>query len=203
MIDAQLADSGKLGETVRGFRDVRELLDSGLCDAISVATPNHTHALIAIAAAQAALDRLFQVAPEMMKMHEIEAEEPEEEIALLSLGFCSMAFEWSFAVPSYVDYYKRADHTQGYAYFKRVLQTLQWLRGGGQWLLKAPMHMENLDEILRVPGLDVVLVGPHDLSCSLGLPEEYGHPRFEAAVREIIAKSRAASSCARTAASLP
>ena len=52
--------------------------------------------------------------------------------------------------------------------------------------------MENLDEILRVPGLDVVLVGPHDLSCSLGLPEEYGHPRFEAAVREIIAKSRAA-----------
>ncbi|MBL9163950.1 MAG: hypothetical protein JNL18_14555 [Planctomycetaceae bacterium] len=52
--------------------------------------------------------------------------------------------------------------------------------------------MANLDEILRVPGLDVVLVGPHDLSCSLGIPEEYGHPRFESAVREIIVKSRAA-----------
>ncbi|MDB5968028.1 MAG: hypothetical protein JWQ90_478 [Hydrocarboniphaga sp.] len=103
-----------------------------------------------IAAAHAALDRLHRIAPEMTKMHQLEAEEPEEEIALLSLGFCSMAFEFSFAVPSYVDYYLRADHTAGYAYFRRVLQTLQWLRGGEQWVLKAPMHMENLKPLLAV-----------------------------------------------------
>lgn len=103
-----------------------------------------------IAAAHAALDQLHRIAPEMSKMHQLEAEEPEEEIALLSLGFCSMAFEWSFAVPSYVDYYRRADHTAGYAYFRRVLQTLQWLRGGEQWVLKAPMHMENLKPLLTV-----------------------------------------------------
>lgn len=103
-----------------------------------------------IAAAQASIDKLLRIAPEMVKMHEIEAEEPEEEIALLSLGFCSMAFEFSFAVPSYVDYYKQVDHTAGYAYFKRVLQTLQWLRGGEQWALKAPMHMENLPALLKV-----------------------------------------------------
>ena len=52
--------------------------------------------------------------------------------------------------------------------------------------------IENLHDICSVEGLDAVLIGPHDLSCSLGLPEEYGHPHFEAAVREIIAKSRAA-----------
>ncbi|MCC6494547.1 MAG: aldolase, partial [Pirellulales bacterium] len=38
--------------------------------------------------------------------------------------------------------------------------------------------LERLDEILAVDGLDVVLIGPHDLSCSLGVPEQYDHPRF-------------------------
>lgn len=113
-----------------------------------------------IAAARQALDKLHAIAPEMVKMHQLEAEEPEEEIALLSLGFCSMAFEWSFSVPSYVEWYRKADHTAGYAYFKRVLQTLQWLRGGGRWSLKAPMHMENLDALLSVFP-DAIIVQTH------------------------------------------
>jgi 4-hydroxy-2-oxoheptanedioate aldolase len=50
--------------------------------------------------------------------------------------------------------------------------------------------MEALDEILTVPGLDAVLVGPHDLSCSMDLPEQYDNPRFIAAVDEIITKAR-------------
>jgi 2-keto-3-deoxy-L-rhamnonate aldolase RhmA len=52
--------------------------------------------------------------------------------------------------------------------------------------------MEALDSILQVAGLDAVLVGPHDLSCSLGLPEQYSHPRFLEAVRSIFRKARAA-----------
>lgn len=52
--------------------------------------------------------------------------------------------------------------------------------------------LQNLDEILRLPYIDCVLVGPHDLSCSLGLPEQYDHPKFDAAIRTIISKSRAA-----------
>jgi 4-hydroxy-2-oxoheptanedioate aldolase len=47
--------------------------------------------------------------------------------------------------------------------------------------------IEALDEILAVPGVDGVVVGPHDLSCSLGVPEQYRHSRFEEAVRTIIA----------------
>jgi len=46
--------------------------------------------------------------------------------------------------------------------------------------------LDNLPELLSVPGLDGVLVGPHDLSCSIGLPEEYSNPVFEAAVSNII-----------------
>jgi 2-keto-3-deoxy-L-rhamnonate aldolase RhmA len=51
--------------------------------------------------------------------------------------------------------------------------------------------IESLDEILSVPGLDCILIGPHDLSCSLGIPEQYRHPRFDEAVRSIFHKARA------------
>ncbi len=50
-----------------------------------------------------------------------------------------------------------------------------------------------LDEILAVDGLDGVLIGPHDLSTSLGVPERYDHPRFLAACDTIITKARARS----------
>ncbi|WP_428656559.1 HpcH/HpaI aldolase family protein [Runella sp.] len=51
--------------------------------------------------------------------------------------------------------------------------------------------VERLDDLLSVPGLDAVFIGPHDLSVSLGLPEQYDHPEFEATVRTIIHKTRA------------
>jgi 4-hydroxy-2-oxoheptanedioate aldolase len=51
--------------------------------------------------------------------------------------------------------------------------------------------IEALDDILDVPDLDAVLVGPHDLSCSLGVPEQYDHPLFDEAMMTIITKARA------------
>jgi 4-hydroxy-2-oxoheptanedioate aldolase len=50
--------------------------------------------------------------------------------------------------------------------------------------------LENLHEICSVPGLDAVLIGPHDLSCSLGIPERYDHPRFDEAVRTVFRIAR-------------
>jgi 4-hydroxy-2-oxoheptanedioate aldolase len=50
--------------------------------------------------------------------------------------------------------------------------------------------LERLEPILAEPGLDGVIVGPHDLSISLGLPEQYDDPRFEDVVRQIISKVR-------------
>ena len=52
--------------------------------------------------------------------------------------------------------------------------------------------IEALDAILKVPDVDAILVGPHDLSISLGVPENYIHPKFTAAMKTIIEKSRAA-----------
>jgi 4-hydroxy-2-oxoheptanedioate aldolase len=52
--------------------------------------------------------------------------------------------------------------------------------------------LESLDELLAVPGLDALLIGPHDLSINLGIPEQYHHPQFEDAVQTVIRKGRAA-----------
>jgi 4-hydroxy-2-oxoheptanedioate aldolase len=51
--------------------------------------------------------------------------------------------------------------------------------------------LEALDEILAVPDLDALLIGPHDLSLNLGVPEQYAHPKFKRAVSMIIQKARA------------
>lgn len=44
--------------------------------------------------------------------------------------------------------------------------------------------MENLDAILRVPGVDVINFGVGDLTLSMGLPAQFDHPDVKAAVAE-------------------
>ncbi len=50
--------------------------------------------------------------------------------------------------------------------------------------------IDALRDIVQVPGLDGVLIGPHDLSCSLGVPEQYEHPDFLAACESIFKCAR-------------
>jgi len=50
--------------------------------------------------------------------------------------------------------------------------------------------VENLSSLLSVSGLDAVIIGPHDLSINMGLPEQYDHPEYETVVRNIIHQVR-------------
>ena len=50
--------------------------------------------------------------------------------------------------------------------------------------------VERLDVLLRIDGLDGVFIGPHDLSISMGIPEQYDHPDFIETVKVIIQKAR-------------
>jgi 2-keto-3-deoxy-L-rhamnonate aldolase RhmA len=50
--------------------------------------------------------------------------------------------------------------------------------------------VDNLDEMAAVPGVDVVLVGPQDLSISLGVPGQTTHPHFVETVKEIAGIAR-------------
>lgn len=51
--------------------------------------------------------------------------------------------------------------------------------------------VENLEQILDVGGIDAIFLGPNDLSVSLGIPDEYTHPKFTAAVEHVISTSQA------------
>lgn len=46
--------------------------------------------------------------------------------------------------------------------------------------------VENLDELLEVDGIDVIFIGPMDLSQSYGIPGETGDPVIQAAMDSVI-----------------
>ncbi len=56
-------------------------------------------------------------------------------------------------------------------------------------MIETVAALENLDQILAVPGVDAVYVGPVDLSLTLGLPPETDHDdlRFTGAIDRILA----------------
>ena len=53
--------------------------------------------------------------------------------------------------------------------------------------------VENIDEILAVPGLTSVAFGPNDLAASLGHRADTRHPDVLAAMRHVVERARAAS----------
>ena len=52
--------------------------------------------------------------------------------------------------------------------------------------------VERIDAILKVPGIDVICIGPTDLSGSAGLLRQFNHPTVTAAIDKVIARCRAA-----------
>lgn len=50
--------------------------------------------------------------------------------------------------------------------------------------------LDRRDELLSVPGVDAVMVGPADLSISLGIPGEFEHPKLIDAIDKIIDSCR-------------
>jgi len=84
--------------------------------------------------------------------------------------------------------------------------SLDRLLGGGEWpsaasreyvgarcertffcaMVESVRAVENIEAICSVPGLDAVLVGPNDLSVSMGLPEKRDHPDFVKTLRRVM-----------------
>ena len=52
--------------------------------------------------------------------------------------------------------------------------------------IESRFAVDHIDELLANPAVDAVFIGPHDLSINMGIPEEYGHPEFEAYVEKVI-----------------
>lgn len=52
--------------------------------------------------------------------------------------------------------------------------------------IESETAVENIDAIAQVAGVDVLLMGPLDLSVSLGIPGDYSHPRHGEATQRVL-----------------
>ena len=85
-----------------------------------------------------------------------------------SRGFGLGAFNFDFApmtVPEMIDWNNR-----------EILVALQ---------IETQKALDAREELLSVPGIDAVMVGPADLSISLGVPGEFQHPKMVEAMEAI------------------
>ena len=107
-----------------------------------------------------------QMMPLLKSMHEMSPDHVHEELELENMDFSSYNLEWLARPPQWRDYYLAHDQTAHYAYMKKALKALQWLRqekGGDQcdrWVLKCPQHLEQLP-VLKKTFPDAFLVMTH------------------------------------------
>ena len=99
---------------------------------------------------EAALSFVDAALPEFKRMHEMGVDLVHEEIQLLAIDVSTMLFETIAPIPSWRDHYLGRDQRPSYAYLKRILQALQWLRGGSRWVLKSPQHLEQFPALVSV-----------------------------------------------------
>jgi Sulfotransferase family len=100
------------------------------------------------ARAKAEHDALMVSAPVVAAMHDRFPEAIEEEVELLDLDLAGYVLEWHARVPDWRDFYLRLDQTRHYAYLRKVLQALTFLRGPRTWILKSPQHCEQLGPLM-------------------------------------------------------
>lgn len=101
-----------------------------------------------------------RIIPLFKNMHEMSPEHIHEEIELMGMDYSMMLFENYAVVPAWRDYYLAHDQAPHYAFLKRALKALQWLRGPQRWILKSPQHMEQL-LTLKSTFPDATFVLPH------------------------------------------
>jgi hypothetical protein len=85
--------------------------------------------------------------PHMKAMHEFSPDHVSEDVELQAIDFSSYLIEWLARAPRWRDYYLAHDQTSTYAYMKKALQVLTFLKGPNRWVTKCPQHMEQLPAV--------------------------------------------------------
>lgn len=107
-------------------------------------------------AANMAVYSVKHIIPLFPRMHEMETDEPHEELTVCALCYRSFFFEGALQVPGYRKWYAGQTHEKGYAYLKQTLQILQTEPAPGnktpdaRWILKSPQHVDQLETILKI-----------------------------------------------------
>ena len=111
--------------------------------------------------ARAEVSAMVTAVPELLAMHPLDAELPDEEVILMEQAFMS-AFDSYGNVGGYMEWLFEQDQTPAYTYLRKQLQFLQWQkrrRGimAQRWLLKAPHHTHLMPTLFKVfPDIQVI-----------------------------------------------
>jgi hypothetical protein len=125
-----------------------------------VPQPETYHTDPRIALTQATIEMSEQIVPGFLAFHPMGALVGQECVRITASEFTSMIFPVQYRVPSYSRWLLyEADHAGAYRFHRIFLQHLQsGVRG--QWLLKSPAHLWQLDTLLaEYP--DAVIVQTH------------------------------------------
>lgn len=96
-------------------------------------------------------------APRFRDIHALVGDGPEE--CTFALPHALMPLSQA-RIPEYQAWHRERDFVPDYRYLKQVLQVLQYGRPRRRWMLKSPMHLENLDA-LRTVFPDATIVWCH------------------------------------------
>jgi 2-keto-3-deoxy-L-rhamnonate aldolase RhmA len=75
----------------------------------------------------------------------------------------------------------------------RLVRVSRWPRARVVVQSESAEAVRNINRIVEVAGIDWILIGPNDLSASLGVPGQFGHPAYLYAVESIERACRGAS----------
>jgi len=74
----------------------------------------------------------------------------------------------------------------------RCVRTSRWSRAKVVVQAESAQAVRNIEAIVRTPGIEWVLIGPHDLTRSMGTPERFDDPAYLEAVASIESACRGA-----------
>jgi hypothetical protein len=115
--------------------------------------------------------QLFKLVPDFKRKHFMEADAPQECLAITALDFNTFMCSTQLYMPSYMKWFlEKSDMLGTMRFHKRFLQYLQ---SGGvkaeRWLLKTPVHLCRLPELFEVyPDAKIIMThrGPSDIVAS-------------------------------------
>jgi hypothetical protein len=85
--------------------------------------------------------------PDVRNKHDYANLGAAEDTLILDYAFINGSFPFFWNVPSYGAWLRSADPSPAYRFEKMVLQALQYGRPPGQWVLKSPLHLAQLDRL--------------------------------------------------------
>jgi hypothetical protein len=107
------------------------------------------------------VDQWNRVTPEFASMHEFAGAIPMEDNVTMAMNF--MAPTWLDCmgqIPSYDQYIFQQPIEPSLRWLERVLKLLQWRNPRQHWVLKCPMHLDRMPDLLKI-WPDACFIWPH------------------------------------------